>query len=158
MSGCIIPVAPDFQDPVGSPNYSPYWYREAQPPFGTPFTITGSFYDFTVVASDPNLTDPLWVQWAIDYPPFRMGVTNAITGMMPVAPTPDGSRSFSLRVSCNLLLMANANSFHQLEVIVSDAEPAFHPNGPFNDVPEGRFAIQGDWTFYLPCDGTANPP
>src|SRR6185312_2512375 len=66
MSGCVAPVAPNFQDPVGEPNVPPY-IVSATPLFGT---VIASNTIPQVTVTDQNVGDRLAYQWVIDYPPY----------------------------------------------------------------------------------------
>ena len=64
---CIIPVGPDFQDPVGVANAPPY-VVSADPVEG--WHSVNPMAEFIVTPGDVNVGDPLFVKWVTDYPPF----------------------------------------------------------------------------------------
>src|SRR5262245_13457968 len=71
MSGCVLPIAPEFQDPPSPPNYAPY-IVSAQPPIGEVKTsLMPGDVEFSVSVSDPNILDKLCVRWISDYPPYN---------------------------------------------------------------------------------------
>jgi len=157
MSGCIIPVAPDFQDPVSSPNYPPY-LSNPSPQFGRLVTVqAGVQVAVSAFVSDPNLTDTLYYQWVYDdTTPPNPAVTHAL-GYFPLTQPPDGSPQQipPVEVNCGLGLAATSTSLHQLELIVSDREPNPHPTGPFDDIPFPGYKVYGNWPLLLLCDGTS---
>src|SRR5207302_72257 len=67
MSGCVIPVAPQFDDP--EQNYPPY-IVSSDPGEGSIFTpgATPDDRDIAVTLADQNLNDHLFVRWIFDYP------------------------------------------------------------------------------------------
>jgi hypothetical protein len=151
MPACIIPVGPDFQDPVSSPNYAPY-LTNPNPAFGTVQQIASTqIFPFVAYASDPN-GDTLYFQWVIDYPPYTQGTTSTIgSGMVPSSTSPPGTE-LSVPISCASNPRANATSLHQLELIVADRPFTPAPTGPDLDiVPSPGLVTHGDWTFYLSC-------
>jgi hypothetical protein len=157
MSGCIIPVAPDFQDPVGSPNYAPVLSLD-MPPFGSftqlPAPAGGPF---SFDALDPNAGDHLYVNWVVDryMTPSLIQRSEAAPSTNPsMNPTP---AMFSLQVSCLQLLAMTAASIHTLEAIVSDR--AFVAGTLDQTMDPNAKITRGDWFFTLTCAGgtTASP-
>jgi hypothetical protein len=71
MSACVLPIAPEFQDPPSSANIAPA-ILDATPALGSIVTATNpsSVPSFTVFASDMNVGDTLRVRWIADFPPF----------------------------------------------------------------------------------------
>jgi hypothetical protein len=63
-SGCVLPLAPEFVDPPLAPNLSPVILSSS--PVEGEIVSTKTF---SVVVSDPNSQDRLWVRWIADYPP-----------------------------------------------------------------------------------------
>src|SRR5215471_15875644 len=70
MSACILPVAPEFQDPPASENFGPV-ITDSSPALGSVVTKVGGapLPPFRVTITDPNLGDNLHVRWLADYPP-----------------------------------------------------------------------------------------
>jgi hypothetical protein len=153
MSGCIIPVAPDFQDPVGSPNLSPYLYG-ATPAFGTVVTVPSPKDTVPIgcFAADPNSGDTLYVMWVLDYPP----ATESTRAPQPIALPPPVSgpqvQLLSYGANCAPGPAANATGLHQLQLLVADRPFIYDgPNLPLDHVESGGFVAYGNWTVYLPC-------
>jgi hypothetical protein len=65
--GCVIPVAPQFDDP--ETNYPPYLVSST-PGEGDTLTLISADQprDLSVTLSDQNLNDALYVRWLVDYP------------------------------------------------------------------------------------------
>ena len=65
--GCVIPVAPQFDDPEA--NYPPYVITST-PTVGEIFTpgITADNRQITASLSDQNLHDNLFIRFLVDYP------------------------------------------------------------------------------------------
>jgi hypothetical protein len=152
MSGCIIPVAPDFQDPT--PNYPPILTAQA-PAFGMIQRITSS-QEFDVLVWDPN-GDTVWVQWWVDYPRFQTGVSIPINGLNPVPyPTNLNSQTMlSATVGCGNTPSRPQDTLHQLELIVSDRMPIPNDDGSPGLVPDPGFTVRADWPYYLTCPPTS---
>src|SRR5262245_24510646 len=68
MPACIIPVGPDWQNPRGEPNQPPQIVMTT-PESGSHFGAEGSA-KFTIIVSDANVREPLFLKWLEDYPPF----------------------------------------------------------------------------------------
>ncbi len=158
MSGCIIPVAPDFQDPPDPQNYAPE-LSNADPQFGWVVTITSpAGFQFGFQATDPNPTDTLYVNWLVDYPPFQPQVSRLLLPDMK-PPTSDGTpRSFSVTVGClQGSVVPNTSNLHQLQAVVAD-RPFDISTGMLDVVPSPGKITRGNWTFYLTCSSTPGSP
>ena len=158
-SGCVIPVAPDFQDPPLEPNFPPTVKATGPVNFGTLVNIVATptnpiaSANFEATVSDQNPGDHIWVQWIFDNTqPFNGAISHAIPAM-DVGPTNGNPLAISLLVSCNLGLVMNSTSLHQLLLIVSDRQPV--EGGAFEDITSPGFAAFGGWPFYMPCDGSS---
>lgn len=155
MSACIIPVAPEFQDPIASPNFSPVLVS-ASPDFGSLVAIVTAF-EFTVTATDPNVGDDLYYRWFVDYPPRTSNTRRISLGEVPHRA--DGKQLTAIiqtSVDCTDGLASTANSLHQLALFVAD-RPFVTSDTDVADVdPPGMVATQ-NWTFQINCP-TAPPP
>ena len=124
---CIIPVGPDFQDPLGEKNTPPY-ILATDPTEGTRTAI--SMVEFNVTIGDANVGDILHLKWVSEFPPSSSGITVQKTD---VQPTGDGSEirpPQTFRPGCsqvNKLLPT-----HTITVGISDREWA-EPEDP-NDL------------------------
>jgi hypothetical protein len=149
-SGCVVPVAPEFQNPSAAPNYGPYFVDTD--PFAETQAIAGQ--DFTVRVADPNPGDVLYVRWASDYPPFVQtrskllvdGATLAATG--GPRPTHYATRD-SNGVDCRDFTQFPPGADHKLVVIVSD-RPFVPPAEVSTNRVDRYNAVQGDANFTFP--------
>ncbi len=122
MSACIIPVAPNFQDPPNQPDSVPYLQvLSGTPAFNSIYPLTGPSTTFFVNVTDPDPGATLYYEWVFDYPQSALGtpqLANANNaGLSPPA------RLFQ-DVSCQRVV-ATQSTTHQLELFVA--------NGPFDD-------------------------
>jgi hypothetical protein len=137
--GCIVPVAPEFQDPPKAPNYYPY-FVESLPLFDT---TTGVPQTFEVHAGDPNPADILYVRWASDYPPFTQARSRVIDQSMVRQDLPQTEIIYKAIDPMPCEKFAPGME-HKLVVIVSDRP--FVPTGVFSTRPDRFNAVEGDAT------------
>lgn len=151
MSACVLPIAPEFQDPPASANYAPFFVTTA-PALG--FVATTA--NFSVTVSDPNVGDDLYVRWIANFPPAS-GDTRSIKDEV-IPHSADGTPLFaesSVRPACIKDLVANLPS-HRVMVVVSD-QPFLDvvlPGSPDVDyarVKPGAGKLVGLWTLDLLC-------
>jgi len=70
MSACIIPVAPNFQDPVSSPEAAPWIHDPSPYDFGQTISVSaGRPANITARVTDLNGSDLLYQKWLVN-PPF----------------------------------------------------------------------------------------
>jgi hypothetical protein len=119
-SGCVAPIAPDFQNPPLVPNYPPS-FEQFDPYQETP--VSQLPQDFTVRLNDPNPQDTLYVRWALDYPPYIQSRSLLIIDGQNL--TPGSVASFRVEDCVNF----KPGTSHQLVIIVSDRP--FQPMGAF---------------------------
>jgi len=148
ISACVLPIAPEFQDPPASPNYAPRIITTI-PPQGS--IVTGSASastTFTATVTDPNLGDRmLHTRWLADFPPQGPN-TRTLTLNIDVSNLATGT-DVTQTVSCQSLLAPVPE--HPITVIVADR--------PFDDTktdltaladPTG-FTVQATWFLKLDC-------
>ena len=152
MSACVLPIGPDFQDPIASPNYAPV-FIDSNPMFGTAATSTPTVLQtFSVQISDPNVGDQLTVRWIVDFPPFTVDTRPQPDQVFdPSANGQSLDQQISLRPSCLLTSLAKT-PVHQIEVVVSDRGfvTAQDPTD-LTSIPAGGQEIFGNWTLDLEC-------
>jgi hypothetical protein len=156
MSGCILPLAPEFQDPPASENFAPR-ITEASPALGMVVTpAQGMLLPFKVTLTDPNLGDDLYVRWVVDYPPYSTNTRPFPPQMYPHSTaTPPPPQDVSISIDCVNANLAPINQ-HQLMVIVADrpfADPG--PQQNLANVTTPGIAVVGTWTFNLNCGAPA---
>src|SRR5882724_1117584 len=81
MSACVLPIAPEFQDPPASENYAPV-FIDTIPPAGQVVTAS-PVAAFTIIVEDPNVGDDLFVRWIADFPPLTDNTIVMETRMAP---------------------------------------------------------------------------
>lgn len=114
-TGCLLPLAPDFQDPPKAPNYSPSF--QVVTPFAETLVSPGSD-PFHIEIDEPNPQDTLYVRWVADYPPYTPGKTKQLSDMI-LLPGQDRATDFKLpsAAPCSAF---SSGADHRLVVIVSD--------------------------------------
>jgi hypothetical protein len=151
MSACVLPIGPDFQDPLSSPNYAPY-FVDTLPIAGSIVTATDTVPQFRVTVQDPNVGDDLEVRWIADYPPFTANTRVIKTTPVPHAAVPQ-PQDETATPNCTIDSLAKIPS-HQLYVVVADR--------PFLDPVAGKpvdveaLPLDGrkdsrSWTLNLDC-------
>jgi hypothetical protein len=152
MSACVLPIAPEFQDPPSPLNGAPVFQFE-DPPIGSVVTKPS----FTVVVTDPNVTDDLYYRWIADFPPFTEN-TRTLLPVTKLQHSADGtplSQDLTIQPDCindNLAKLAS----HQVMLVVADRPflPAQSmPGQPvdFARVPAGAGVRVGVWTLNMEC-------
>jgi hypothetical protein len=122
MSACIIPVAPNFQDPPSVPNSPPY-VTPIAPTVGEIATFTFPSLTFTATVTDLNVNTPIFYRWLGDYPPNVEGVTWRVDNPAQISPRLDGlpiSQSLSQDLTCGLV--HNVSGTHRVELVVADRQ------------------------------------
>ena len=126
MSACIIPVAPNFQDPPSVLDSGPFLSGFSPRSVGELVSIPvpqGQLFSATV--TELNLKATLSVRWAIDYPPD--GDATSFEDGPSIPPRADGM-PISQQTITNPLpgidcswIIQRLTSTHQLELMVSDS-------------------------------------
>jgi len=155
LSGCVVPVGPEWTDPQS--NVPPTIYS-ANPPIGfnlAPDAGVGGPLLVEVVLADQNTQDRLYARWIIDYPPWSDGISSVA---LPHT-QPGGDQilrpSISYAPTCNDDAISHQASNHRLLLAVSDQPFAY--DSPFSqsylpdEVPTGNFRVEGSWQFVLDC-------
>jgi hypothetical protein len=153
-SGCVIPLAPQFDDPEA--NYPPYVITST-PTVGEIFTpgMTDDNRQITVTLSDQNLHDNLYVRFLVDYPGTDTSNSHLFL-QFELAPTGVAARdSVRFRPVCERL---GGAGYHRLLMAVSDRPyqdaflgQAVDPEAPLDTVPDDANRIRVSW--YLNCPG-----
>lgn len=148
MSACVVPVAPNFQDPIGEPNVPPY-IVSAIPSVGA---VAAPTQMFQVTVTDQNVGDTLNYQWLIDYPPYTLDTRPGDIGS--IAPSADGTQQRVtkplLRLPCSYNPAPKA--VHQLQFILADRE-LDQSNSMVPDALPPKsdgFVVRASWTFSCP--------
>jgi hypothetical protein len=154
MSACIIPLAPDFQDPPPVPaSPAPALSGFMPQNFGSTVSIPATF---GATAIDPNLADTLYVRWIIDYPPYTANTLVLPTGTQSL--TPPGQATISQPITCtfNNVLAPSVDSKHKLELIVGTQDFVANTCGISNancldEIVGGGPVARAAWTIVMSC-------
>jgi hypothetical protein len=152
MSACVLPVAPEFQDPPTTSNYAPYFQAPPIPDLGSEVTTPS----FEVLVTDPNIGDDLYARWIVDYPPYSDN-TRSFT-QPKVAHRTDGlplSQDFLFTPNCvdnSLAKLAR----HQIMLVVADRDFSKQMPGSVQAVDLTRIPVEGrkvigTWTLDMEC-------
>jgi hypothetical protein len=151
MTGCVIPVAPHFED---EPNYPPF-IVESRPLVGEEIQgPPGGMAEFAVTLGDPNVQDVLYVRWSFDYPKYTS--TSRLANSDPIL-LPGGSvvrAQVRFRPDCLLHSIARGITQHRLLLVASDR--AFitqdvPPDTPLDVVPEDARRVHAVWLLNMEC-------
>ncbi|HVV16666.1 MAG TPA: hypothetical protein VHH90_05620 [Polyangia bacterium] len=152
MFACVIPVAPDFQDPLAAAN-SPPAIIGSEPLFNSVVSIAPSL-QFRISVIDPNVNDSLYARWVIDYPPFQPATfTIADQQFQPPATGAVHSETPTLPLKCSSGFGA-VTTPQRLAVYVADR--MFQDNSAANnnrlDITQpGGYVAFGSWTVVFQC-------
>jgi hypothetical protein len=144
--GCVVPVAPEFKDPPKSENLPPYFVR------GMPLfeSSTVAPEEFSIVVTDPNPFDKVWVRWVSDYPIYSPVKSKLLD---QVVATRDATITYRVK-SCEDFLMGTPSP-HRLVVVAADRE--FKPfeqsdsvDYPYNSTTDKGFWIMAGWLVACP--------
>jgi hypothetical protein len=124
MSACIIPVAPNFQDPPSVPDSGPFLSGFSPKSFGELVTVpVPGGQVFSANVTDQNVIATLFVRWAVDYPPLTDGVTYS-QDQAPIQPSSDRqvkTTTITQLIDCSWIRQP-VTSTHQVELIVADSD------------------------------------
>jgi hypothetical protein len=114
-AGCVLPVAPEFQNPPTAPNYPPY-FIDSNPPF---LTTVAAGQILKVQVSDPNPGDTLSVRWASDYPKYSQTKSAVLQDTKNVTISA-AELGLPFTTDCKNFAPFAAGAEHKLVIIVSD--------------------------------------
>lgn len=162
MSACVIPLAPEFQDPVEVKNYPPV-IDNTDPPIGaTVSTDDQGVGHFRVRISDPNLSDWLHLKLLADYPPADTNTAQLSTVLQgeyaPVdPPSTDTVRvhdtSFGISCASATPKLAASINPHRIVLLVADRDfrtDSSKTGGLYLPQEDGLMAI-ATWYLNLTC-------
>lgn len=153
--GCVLPLAPSFDDPPAERNYAPTLID---------FTPVQGFVSpglLTVTISDPNVGDDLVVRWIVDYPPYNGDRTRGLIDF-PYTHSADGKpllKTSPMDVSC--LNLAQGISAHPVTALISDrpflcCEKAgdnanLSPEEQLTKLRPNALSVEAHWVVNAPC-------
>lgn len=151
MSACVLPIAPEFQDPPASQNFAPF-FIDTTPLAGSIVTASPKVPPFTVVVGDPNLGDSLVVRWIADFSP-QSDLTSAMeTDQVPQsAGGQSNSGQVTINPNCALHHLARIAT-HQIKAVVADRQ-FLDPGTPidFERLPVDGLKDSRTWILNLDC-------
>jgi hypothetical protein len=155
MSACIVPDAPQFQDPPDPPQSVPY-ISSATPALGSFVPIPSGKAHFAVQVTDPDTTVTLHYRWVFDYPPFSSTTRPIPESTMP---TSVNGTPFAFDLGCLTINPASgSNSSVNFELIVADRQfleqppPGTDPNHILDLTdPAGGHVVIASWSVLMPC-------
>ncbi len=160
MPACIIPVAPNFQDPTPTPHAPPY-LTDYMPQDNSDYFIndpnTGA--SFSAQVSDQDLGAKLQVRWAINFPPKTGAPPTQVLSDSPISTALEGQpithQPVQQTVKCNLLASSTppADGRYELALIVADSPLSNDPTLPADQLVDQNagFVIGGHWTLIFNC-------
>lgn len=152
VCGCVIPVAPEFENP--EVNYPPYVVY-SDPAEGT--VMAQQNVEIRVRLGDPNLGDSLFIRWIFDYPKYDEILTRLV--LVNPLPTAEGGaierEEISFTPSCILHNIARGVSQHQLTLSVADREfvkpEQADPDYRLDTVATGGYRVRVSWRLDMEC-------
>jgi len=123
LSGCVVPISPDFTDPPVAQNFPPQFLSDTATP---PFLAETALTKFSVTVTDPNGGDDLYVRWYVDYPPVSQSFTRSLFAFITtIVHRADGAQQFTqidMTVDCIRDFLNSAIPRHQIAVLVGDRD------------------------------------
>jgi hypothetical protein len=159
MSACIIPVAPEFQDPPSQPDPGLMVFG-FDPAVGAvevlPVTPQGQ-PSFLARVSDGNVNDYIYVLWTVDYNSSEPDMVPPYQVRPPPIPPPLPGQMLNQPLEqsffCPLPWTPSpTTTSHVLELIVANRPLLTSPTLDTIDDPSGTGSvIHGFWTFVINC-------
>ncbi|MEA2696143.1 MAG: hypothetical protein QOI66_414, partial [Myxococcales bacterium] len=116
-SACVIPLAPEFEDPPAAQNIAPIITDSF--PINGAVVSTRSSADFRVTVFDPNSSDDLHVRWIADYPPYGPNTRLLRSPDLPHGMTASFQQT-DITIDCINSNLALGLAQHQIMMIVAD--------------------------------------
>lgn len=157
MPACIIPVAPDFQDPVSFPQVAPWIHDPSPYAFGQVVSVTSTTAAvvFSVQVTDLNASDTLYGRWIVNPPGLQNNPTletvTLQTDVVTNRPQPTLAQ-FEFPIMCGSNSWKSNPLPQQLELVVADGE--FTDDLDRVD-PQKTRRSYANWTIVLECSSTA---
>lgn len=150
ISGCVVPVSPEWTDPESN---APPTISSADPPIGSvlDFSSSGNApLGLSVVLADRNTRDILYARWIIDYPPYADGASHL--ALPQPLPGGDQIRRTSIRFApnCKEDAIPHDSANHRLLLAVSD-RPFIEDPQFLDRVQDGNYRVEASWDFTLSC-------
>jgi hypothetical protein len=138
---CVLPIGPEWQDPLGSPNAPPQ-ILDPVPEHGAAVTVTTNPQTFRIFVTDVN-GQQLWINWFVDKVDRPHN-----TPFVKQNGTPLRTLSEKTVTCADIPLDKRGLPSHAVEAVVADEE--FDPNDPFI-VTNGGLSDEVFWTLNMTC-------
>jgi hypothetical protein len=148
-AGCVVPVGPQFQDPLAAPNYAPR-ITYTNPPEGA----WPSGRTFQITVTDSNVGDTLFVRWIAEYPDYQDGTRTLQNDTLPppADPTQTPRQAMPMTFECDQdNPAANGLIAHQILVVVADQPFANIDSRRPDLVEEPGLTDRASWTLNYTC-------
>jgi hypothetical protein len=151
--GCVLPLAPAFEDPPEQQNYPPS-VVSTEPPQGIVQAGT-----LSVTVTDPNVSDDLYIRWIGEFPPYTQN-SHLLKDDTKVQHSADGSQLLEMRSleNLNCLSLASQTALHPVTALVTDRpfpDPAQFPNLSREDLltklDDHGAKAEAHWTVNVSC-------
>jgi hypothetical protein len=167
MSACIIPVAPNFQDPPSPPNSPPHLFNlmphpgsvsSVADPINVGATFSGNVTDQTVGVT-------LQVRWALNFPPTPGAPPTQVLTTIQIQPPQNGQAIDQAlmpeTIKCNMISSSTppADGRYALELIVADSPLSNDPTLPADQLLDPKAngsVVLADWTLIMNCPAIAS--
>jgi hypothetical protein len=152
--GCVIPIAPQFDDP--ETNYPPYAVSSV-PMVGDIFTpgMDGEERDISTTLSDQNFNDHLYIRWLVDYPGTDASRARLVR-QTQFPPSGEAERSV-IRIQPTCASLNVGSGPHRFVMSVSDRPfldrlngESVDPEAPLDSVPSIANRIRLVWIINCP--------
>ena len=159
MSACIIPIAPEFQDPPSDPEGGPHLYNPQPQNFNSVVSVINAnpqSFRASVMDADTG-TVTIYYRWIFDYPPDVPGVTHiAVDGMLAPMMGPINVQIPSQLVDCQHV--GAVMSEHRLELVVANQQFSsstdLNPTNDLDSIDDPTGIDRGSWTIQIACPAT----
>ena len=156
MSACVIPVAPEFQDPPPAPDAPPWIVSSKPEPVSVPVTIPPQgMAAFSANVADATAGATIFYQWVFDYPPYDSNLTRSLGGAQMTETGPAGQPVGipGPSISCTgISPPPGPGPNHLFALILADAPFSNNRLGQFDD--GTGMAPTYIWPVDMPCPAT----
>jgi len=153
--GCVLPLAPSFDDPPAERNYAPE-VTSSGPPQGI---VTGSVANLSLGVTDPNVGDGLKVRWIAEYPPYNRDRTRLLKPDDAFPVTLDGRvvQGIARADGLNCLSVAQG-TLHPVTAMVADRDflnavdhPELSTEELLTALPNNALTAEAHWVLNMQC-------
>jgi hypothetical protein len=151
--GCVLPLAPTFDDPPAEKNYAPE-LTQSDPAQGI---VAGSAANLSISATDPNVGDPLVVRWIAEYPPYNQDRTRLLKNQTFPASLDGRPLQVTSRQDLDCLSLAQG-ALHPVTALVSDRDfltvndqPDLSIEEQFTKLRKNALSVEAHWVLNMQC-------